>query len=143
VAVNFMYTTCQLPDFCLRLVNHFGVLQSRFRARLGRDLILLTITFDPERDTPEVLDRYARQWTPDPGTWHFLTGSPTAIRRVLDLFGVSAFPNDGLMDHSLRTVIVGRDGGIAATLDGNRYSSDQLVALTQTVLDARAASTPK
>ena len=39
VGLNFMYTTCQLPDFCLRIVNHFAVIQRRFSERLGRDLI--------------------------------------------------------------------------------------------------------
>ena len=47
VAINFTYTTCQLSDFCLRLVNHFGALQRRFADVLGRDLVFLTITFDP------------------------------------------------------------------------------------------------
>jgi protein SCO1/2 len=139
VAVNFMYTTCQLPDFCVRLVNHFAVLQKRLSTRLGRDLILLTISFDPERDRPDVLDHYAAQWKPVPGTWHFLTGSTADVGRVLDQFGVSAFANEGLMDHSLRTVVIDRRGTLAATLEGNRYSSDQLGDLVQAVLDARPA----
>jgi protein SCO1/2 len=143
VAVNFMYTTCQLPDFCVRLVNHFAVLQKRLSARLGRDLILLTISFDPERDRPDVLDHYAAQWKPVPGTWHFLTGSTADVGRVLDLFGVSAFANEGLMDHSLRTVVIDRRGTLAATLEGNRYSSDQLGDLVQAVLDARPAARGK
>ena len=74
VAVNFIYTSCALPNFCLRIANNFGVLQKRFKARLGRDLVLLTITFDPVHDTPEVLAHYAARWDADPGTWHFLTG---------------------------------------------------------------------
>ena len=41
VAVNFMYTTCVLPDFCLRIVNHFAVLQKRFKTQLGRDLMFV------------------------------------------------------------------------------------------------------
>ena len=55
IGINFMYTTCQLPDFCLRLVNHFSVLQQRLPEALGRDLELLTVTFDPLRDTPDAL----------------------------------------------------------------------------------------
>jgi protein SCO1/2 len=140
VAVNFMYTTCQLPDFCVRLVNHFAVLQKRLSSRLGRDLILLTISFDPERDRPDVLEHYAQQWKPVAGTWHFLTGTTADVGRVLDLFGVSAFPSEGLMDHSLRTAVIDRRGVLAATLDGNRYSSDQLGDLVQSVLDAGPAA---
>lgn len=134
VAINFMYTTCQLPDFCLRMVNHFGALQKRFKEQLGRDLILLTVTFDPVRDQPDVLDRYASQWKPDPATWHFLTGAPPDVQRVLEMFGVSAFPDEGLMDHSLHTVLIDRKGTLAANVEGNQYSADQLIDLVQTAL---------
>ena len=74
VAINFIYTSCALPNFCLRIANNFGVLQKRFKAQLGRDLVLLTVTFDPVHDTPEVLAQYASRWNADPATWHFLTG---------------------------------------------------------------------
>ena len=134
VAINFMYTTCKLPDFCLRIVNHFGVLQKRFAQELGRDLVLLTITFDPVRDQPEVLDRYAAAWKPKPDAWRFLTGPPADIQRVLEMFGMSAFPNEGLMDHSLRTALVDRAGRLVANIEGNQYTSDQLVDLTRSVL---------
>lgn len=134
VAINFMYTTCQLPDYCLRMVNHFGVLQKRLASRLDRDLIFLTITFDPARDTPEVLAHYAAQWAPISASWHFLTGPEPDIRRVLGTFGVAAFPDEGLMDHSLHTIVIRRDGTLAANVEGNQYSSDQLADLLAAVL---------
>lgn len=137
VGINFTYTTCQLPDFCLRLVNHFGVVQKQLSAALGRDLILLTITFDPIRDTPEVLAQYARRWQASPETWRFLTGDAAAVRRVLDLFGVDAFPNEGLMDHSLHTVFIDRAGRLAANIEGNQYSADQLVGLARTLVEKK------
>lgn len=140
VAINFMYTTCQLPDFCLRVVNHFGVLQRRLKAELGRDLVLLTITFDPARDQPDVLDQYSRQWNADPASWRFLTGSVPEVQRVLALFGVAAFPDDGLMDHSLHTAFVDRSGTLVANIEGNQYSSDQLVDLTRSVLAGRGGT---
>ena len=126
VAINFMYTTCQLPDFCLRIVNHFGALQKRFAADLGRNLIFLTMSFDPIRDQPDVLTRYAAQWSPNPQTWHFLTGAPDEVERALEAFGVAAIPDEGLMDHSLHTVVITRDGTLAANIEGNQYTSDQL-----------------
>lgn len=135
VAINFVYTACQLPDFCLRTVNYFDALQQRFRPRLGRDLVLLTITFDPARDRPEVLAQYSAKWKADPDAWRFLTGTTDEIRRVLDLFGVSAFPDDGLVDHSLHTAIISRDGRLVANIEGNQYSSTQLVDLMSSVLD--------
>lgn len=58
VALNFIYTSCALPNFCYRSANNFGVLQRRFIEQLGRDLVLLTVTFDPQRDHPERLAHY-------------------------------------------------------------------------------------
>jgi protein SCO1/2 len=134
IAVNFIYTRCALPQFCLRVSNDFGVLQKRFARRLGRDLVLLTITFDPQRDTPEALARYAAQWKADPKTWHFLTGPAADVRRVCSQFGVDYFPDEGLMNHSLRTAIVDRAGRIVATIEGNQYTPEQLGDLVQTAL---------
>jgi protein SCO1 len=125
VAINFIYTRCALPDFCLRLTTHFTAMQQRFAGRLGRDLTLMTVTFDPTHDTQEVLAGYAAQWRARPA-WHFLTGSEADIARVCQLFGVHAFTNEGLVDHSLHTVIIDRRGRLAANLEGNTFSAAQL-----------------
>ncbi len=135
VAVNFIYTSCVLPNYCLRLANDFGVLQQRFADRLGRDLVLLTITFDPVHDTPDVLAAYARQWKADAATWHFLTGPEPEIRRVCGLFGVHAFADEGLMSHSLHTVLIDRRGRLLANIEGNTFTADQLADLTRSALE--------
>jgi len=137
LAVNFIYTRCALPQFCLRVSNNFGVLQKRFQKDLGRDLVLLTVTFDPERDTPEVLADYASQWKADPKTWHFLTGSVADVRKVCAMFGVESFPDEGLLNHSLRTVVIDRIGAIVASIEGNQYTSEQLGDLVFTTLTSR------
>jgi protein SCO1/2 len=134
VAVNFVYTSCALPNFCLRLANNFSVLQKRFEKRLGRDLVLLTVTFDPVHDTPEVLGRYGEQWKANGAVWHFLTGPEADVQRVCRMFGVQAFPNEGLMDHSLHTVLIGRDGKLAVNIEGNRFTASQLGDLTEGIL---------
>jgi protein SCO1 len=136
VAVNFIYTSCALPNFCLRIANNFGVLQKRFTARLGRDLVLLTVTFDPVHDTPEVLAHYASRWDADPATWHFLTGLAPDVQRVCRLFGVDVFPDEGLMNHSLHTAIINRVGEMVANIEGNQFTASQLGDLTKSVLDS-------
>jgi protein SCO1/2 len=134
VVVNFVYTRCALPQFCLRMSNNFGALQRRFSRELGGDLVLLTITFDPERDTPEALASYASRWQANPAGWHFLTGSTAEIRRVCALFGQEAFPDEGLMNHSLHTAIIGRDGALVANIEGNQFTAEQLGDLVQATL---------
>jgi protein SCO1/2 len=56
------------------------------------------------------------------------------VRRVLEMFGVAAFPDDGLMDHSLHTALIDRNGRLVANIEGNQYTSDQLADLTRAVL---------
>ena len=137
VAINFIYTSCPLPNFCLRIANNFGVLQKRFTSRLRADLVLLTVTFDPVHDTPAVLAGYARRWDANPDNWHFLTGSPDDVKRVCHLFGVDFFPDEGLMNHSLHTAIIDVRGTLVANIEGNRFTADQLGDLVNAVLTAK------
>jgi protein SCO1/2 len=134
VALNFIYTSCALPQFCFRAANHFGVVQRRFRREAGREVVFLTITFDPARDTPEKLAEYAAQWNADPDVWHFLTGGASDVRRVCNLFGVDFFPDEGLMNHSIRTAIIDRQGRLVANIEGNHYTAAQLGDLVGTTL---------
>jgi protein SCO1 len=134
VAVNFIYTSCVLPQFCYRVANHFGVVRDRFRDRMGRDVVLLTITFDPARDTPEKLAEYGSHWKADPAVWHFLTGAAPDVERVCNLFGVEFFADEGLMNHSVRTAVLDRSGRLVANIEGNQYTAAQLGDLVETVL---------
>jgi protein SCO1/2 len=134
IVANFIYTTCALPNFCLRLANNLSVLQKRFARQLGRDLVLLTISFDPVHDTPEVLARYAAQWDANADTWKFLTGPPADVERACRLFGVHAFSNEGLLDHSLHTVIIDRQGTLVANIEGNQFTATQLGDVAAAVL---------
>jgi len=138
VALNFIYTSCALPTFCYRMANNFGVLQRRFQTELGRDLVLLTVSFDPQHDSPEVLAHYAQTWKADPKSWHFLTGSVPDVRRVTDAFGMDFFPDEGLMDHSLHTAVIDRDGKLVANIEGNKYTAEQLGDLVNSVLNQKS-----
>jgi len=135
VALTFTYTHCVLPNFCFRNSSNFHQLQKRFAGRMGKDLILLTITFDPIHDTPEVLAQYAKTWNADPDNWRILTGSPSDISHVAAIFGMSYWSEEGLMNHSLRTAIIDRDGDLLANLEGNDYSADQLGDLVGSILN--------
>lgn len=135
VALNFIYTSCALPNFCYRISNNFGILQRRFKEQLGRDLVLITVTFDPQRDQPDVLAKYARTWKANPTVWYFLTGPVPDVHRVTDMFGMEFFPDEGLMSHSLHTAVIDRQGKLVANIEGNQYSAEQLGDLVQTVLN--------
>jgi protein SCO1/2 len=136
VAINFIYARCTLPQFCLRMANTFGVVQKRFATVLGRDLQLLTVTFDPERDTPEVLAAYASRWKADGRGWRFLTGPATDVRRVCSYFSVDAVAGGGLSPHTVRTVVVGRDRRLLANIEGNQFTPEQLGDLLRSSVES-------
>jgi len=125
VAATFAYLRCPNPSYCFRLASNFGQLQKRFAARLGRDLVLLTIVIDPEHAERDALAEYANIWTTS-RDWHFLTGPADEIRRVAGRFGVEFWKDEGLLVHSFGTVVVDRRGRLAATLEGNQFSAKQL-----------------
>jgi protein SCO1/2 len=134
VALDFVYTRCALPQFCLRASNVFSVMQKRFARQYGRDLVLLTITFDPERDTPEVLATYAARFNADPKMWRFLTGKAADVRRICALFGVESYLDEGLVNHSLHTAVIDRQGRLVSNIEGNQYTPEQLGDLILDVL---------
>jgi protein SCO1 len=145
VVLSFSYTRCVEANFCFRISNNLGILKKRFRSHLGHDLVLLTVSFDPVHDQPEVLAKYAEIWKADPAGWHFLTGPADDVRRVCDLFGEDFFLGEGMIIHSLHTAIIDRHGKLVANLEGNEFTAQQLGDLVATVLngsDVEAADIP-
>lgn len=126
VGITFIYTSCPLPDYCFRLSNNFGLLQKRFATRMGRDLVLLSISFDPAHDTPAVLAKYAGIWKADANSWHFLTGTLPDVKQVCHRFGLNFWPDEATLTHSLHTVVVDRQGKLAANFEGNQFTAEQL-----------------
>ena len=135
VAVTFIYSRCPLPDYCPRMIENFRVVRQRFAARMDRDLVLLTISFDPKFDTPEILTRYAASQRAGGPGWHFLTGDPASIERVCNAFGIQYWAEEGLITHSLQTAVIDRDGRLAATVEGKDFTPQQLGDLVGSVLD--------
>jgi protein SCO1/2 len=133
VAMTFVYTRCPLPDYCVRLSNNFGIVQRRFKSRMGRDIVLLTVVIDPVHDQPAELNSYARTWKADSRSWHFLTGPVADIQRICRAFDMSFYPDEALFVHSFHTVVISRSGRLAANLDGNNFTAQQLGDLVETL----------
>jgi protein SCO1 len=131
VVVDFIYTRCPLPDVCPRLSANFASASKKLR---GRDVEFLSITIDPQYDTPAVLSEYAKRWQANGESWKFLTGTPAQIQEVAGLFGLVYWPDEGSITHSVATAIIGRDGTLLAKIDGASYRPDQLVALIEHAL---------
>ena len=134
VVVTFVYTRCPFPNYCFRLSNNLARLQRRFAPEMGHKLTLLSVTLDPVHDQPEALAEYGRIWKVDAKGWHLLTGPPAEIRKFCERFGVGFFPDEGQFIHSLHTLIIDRQGRLAANLEGNEFTAEQLGDLVESVM---------
>lgn len=135
VVATFIYTRCPLPDYCPRMMANMDAVRRRFDDQLGRDLVLLTISFDPKHDTPDRLLAYAGNFRADVPGWHFLTGTDAQIQTVCAAFGVEYFPDEGLITHTLQTAVIDREGRLVAIVEGKDYSAKQLVDLVEAMLE--------
>jgi protein SCO1/2 len=124
VAVTFIYTLC--TDTCPVLTPMMSFVQDRLGRDFGEKIVFVSITVDPERDTPEVLKEYAQAFGADLGGWAFLTGSPATIREVTRGYGVFAAKNaNGNVDHSFLTSIVDPHGILRVQYLGVRFDPEE------------------
>jgi protein SCO1/2 len=135
VVLTFIYTRCPLPDYCPRMMLNFREISQRLQERMGRDITLLTLTFDPRYDSTEVLARYAKFHRVSGPGWYLLTGDPGQIQKVTEAFGIEFWPEEGLFTHTLQTAVIDRRGRLFGTLEGRNYSVQQLADLVQSALD--------
>jgi len=137
VALTFGYSRCPNPKYCYRLSNNLERVERRFHDQGGTDLVLLTVAIDPEHDRGEALAEYANSFHANVADWHFLTGSLTDVKQVAELFGMNFWNSEGLLTHSLHTVIIDRKGKLTTNLEGNQFTAKQLGDLVQVELNRR------
>ena len=122
VAVTFIYTRCPIATACPLTATRFAKLDSLLKAKgFGK---LLTITVEPERDTPKVLAEYASHLGADPARWKFLTGDPKAVADVASLFGVIYYPDNGQIVHAQAVAVVDPKGRLATIYYGDNWDAE-------------------
>jgi protein SCO1 len=123
---NFMFTNC--PGPCPRMSSQMHEVQT---ALAGQDAKLVSMTVDPDRDTPETLAKYAAFYSATPGVWYFLTGPRENLNHLgQDVFKLNAV--DGSFDHSTRFVLVDRKSQIRGY-----YLTSEPDAIQRVIADAK------
>jgi protein SCO1 len=101
--------------------------QDQLGPKFGTKIAFVSITVDPERDTPEVLKEYAQAFGANLAGWAFLTGSPDAIRDVARRYGLFASKTtNGDIEHTFLTSIVDPRGILRVQYVGVRFDPDEL-----------------
>jgi protein SCO1 len=132
VAVTFIYTRCPVPNFCPLMDRNFLAVQRALDAdpHLGRRARLLSVSFDPEFDTPEILAAHARRLGADPARWSFVTGARDQLDPFAARFGVTTIRDDATdweIVHNLRTAVIDPQGRIVTVFSGNEWTPTELL----------------
>ena len=112
LAITFFFTRCPIPEYCPRLSKNFEEACAELKAmpNAPTNWHLLSVTIDPEFDTPAALRLYAKRYEHDPKHWSFLTGPKDRIVELARESGIAMQPDQGLLTHNFRTLIVDPDG---------------------------------
>jgi protein SCO1/2 len=124
LALSFIYTHC--PDVCPLLTLKLAEVRDMLAGAFDRDVVFLSVTVDPARDTPGVLKDYAEAFDADVPGWRFLTGEPEAVRSMAEAYGVVFFPGgEEIIDHTTLTTLVDRAGQMRVQYLGTRFDPDE------------------
>ena len=142
--LDFVYTHC--TDVCPMLSATFAQAQRKLldEKLLGSKVVLLSLSVDPEHDTPTVLAEYGQQFKADPASWKLLTGDweqvydvvtglKVATRPVRPAAGAPA-PGGTELTHSSRIVLLDGQGQVRGYLDGQDATADDLLAAVKKVM---------
>jgi protein SCO1/2 len=140
--VTFIYTRCPFPDFCPRMTGNFAEIYKQIGTNPAlASTHLLSLSFDPEHDTPKVLRDYgfSAAHTHDPtlfARWEFAAPTAADLPKIADFFALTIKPEGGLITHNLSTAVIGPDGKIVKWYHGSDWQVSDLIK------DATAAHTP-
>ena len=138
LAVTFIYRECPLPEFCIKMSKQFSDMANQIAAdpEAKEKIRLLSISFDPERDTPEKLKQYGLGYLgpnakDDFTVWQLAVGSDKEVRDVADFFGLlyEKDANDKTQfNQSLVTAVISPEGKVTRIFSGGRWTTDQVLS---------------
>ncbi|MDI3254420.1 MAG: SCO family protein [Bacillota bacterium] len=134
--VTFIYTRCPLADYCPRMSRNFAEIDKALAKapELYGKTHLLSVSFDPDYDTPKVLRSYGSAYTGNYtketfAHWDFAAPSRNDLPAVLRYFDVGATPEkDRTITHSLSTLVIGPDGRVFKWYPTNDWTPDQILS---------------
>ena len=126
LVVDFIYTSCR--GECLMETTKFTNIASLLGPDLGSKVTIVSITVDPEHDSPRQLLDYARQQGAEKKGWYFLTGVPADIDKALAGFQVArqVMP-DGTVGHLVDMMLIGPDGRLVREYNGEIVKAQDIV----------------
>lgn len=128
IMLNFIYSRCPIATMCPAATERMMAVQKAARAAGVENLELVSITLDPEYDTPGILKEYAQVRGIDTTNFSFLTGPETAIKDLLTQFGIIAQFDGSILQHTLATLLINEQGRIIHRADGTAWDVQDFVS---------------
>lgn len=133
--VTFIYTRCPLPNYCVRMSRNFAKIDKALQKqpRLYAKTHLLSVSFDPQYDTPKVLrsygGAYTGRFTEETFThWDFAAPPQKELKKVLLFFDIGITPQGtASLQHSLSTVVITPQGRVYKWYPGNEWKPEQVL----------------
>jgi protein SCO1/2 len=146
--ITFVYTRCPQPDQCTLMSNNFTAIDKELKQQpdLYDQTHLLTISFDPDYDTPKVMRSYGASHTGRYSDetfqhWEFATGSKDEVKGIAQFFGLRYYhdteSDDEQVIHSLRTAIVSADGKLLKLYRGNEWKPEEVLSELKALSSAK------
>lgn len=130
LVVTFIYVRCPLPQFCPLMDKRFAEIQKGITAdpALTGKARLLSISFDPDADTPDALTAHAAKVGARPDIWRFATAPRETVDRLAATFGVNVIREaDTTITHNLRTAVIDATGRVVRIHDNAAWTSDDIL----------------
>ena len=129
LALTFIFTRCPIPDYCPRLSRNFETAARKLRAMPGgpTNYHFLSVSFDTQHDSPEVLKAYGERFGYDPSHWSFLTGPAEQIAELARLSGMKFERAGEFFGHNLCTLIIDSAGRLRMQFPLGGDLSDAIV----------------
>ncbi|HAF15756.1 MAG TPA: redoxin [Blastocatellia bacterium] len=152
--LTFIYTRCPQPDQCTLMSSNFAAIDQDLQKQpdLYGKTHLLSISFDPEYDTPKVLRSYGAAFTGKYSDetfshWEFASGTADEVKGIAQFFGLRYYQNgpsgEEQVIHSLRTAIIGPDGKVFKVYRGNDWKPDELLTELKTAVGNTSSAPTK
>jgi protein SCO1/2 len=130
LVLTFIYTRCPLPDYCPLMTTNFAEIEKTLREQLPTypTTRLLSISVDPQYDTPKVLRAYGTAMGADFKRWEFATGDADQVKAIAEYFGLTYWAEGDQIIHGLRTAVIDEAGNLVKLFSGNEWKPDQVLA---------------
>lgn len=125
--LNFIFTRCTVPTMCPASTTRMSEIQDGAREAGLENLHFVTITFDPEFDSPGILRQYAAGYGIDLENFHLLTGTRELVEDLLRQFGILTMEEDGTINHTMATLLVDATGRVAYRKEGATWTASEFL----------------